>query len=149
MLSHISDAFKEAQGNDQLNKQKSKQFYDEKKNVKKHLIQVGDDVMMKQDKDNKLTTAFNPNPYKVVKVEGPAITIQDGDQKFIRNAAHLKVIPVSQGKHGNDSNPDAPNVKEVNPNLISPDVEVHQRPTRIRKRPDRYTDEWIDCMNTV
>lgn len=148
-ISHISDAFKEAQGNDQLNKQKSKQFYDEKKNVKKHLIQVGDDVMMKQDKDNKLTTAFNPNPYKVVKVEGPAITIQDGDQKFIRNAAHLKVIPVSQGKHGNDSNPDAPNVKEVNPNLISPDVEVHQRPTRIRKRPDRYTDEWIDCMNTV
>ena len=144
-ITQITDIFKEAKRNDEAMKAKSKKYYDETKHVAQHAIQVGDSVLLKQKRENKLSTAFETDPYEVVRVEGPAVTINRGDQVFTRNAAHLKVIPQvdPDTRTFGDDHP----VAESDPNGAT----AYTRPvsTRIRRAPDRYTANWIQHIGTL
>ena len=143
----VTDLFKEAKLNDEVRKEKSKKSYDESKNVKQHCIQIGDSVLLKQKKENKLSTVFETDPFEVVKVEGPAVTIQRGNQVFTRNAVHLKVIPSGNpvtSATGENSNPAAWY------RHYAPDVPAgYTHPTRIRRCPDRYTAHCINYLETL
>ena len=76
---------------DILRKQRGKEYADEKRQAKDSGIRVGDEVLLKQKPANKLTTAFEPKPYRVVEKEGSQVTVQSSSGvKYKRNVAHTK-----------------------------------------------------------
>ena len=139
-ITHVTEIFQEAKKNDEWRKGKSKKYYDERNRVAQHSVQVGDHVLLKQEKTNKLSTAFGTDPFEVVKVEGPAVTVQRGGQVFIRHAAHLKVIPRIDPVESGVSEDFHPT-----PYVTS----RHTYPTRMRRPPDRYAAHWISTLETL
>ena len=89
----VSDSWGKAAKFNESNKLKSKVYYNSRRHVKSSTISVGDFVLLKQKKENKLSTPFNPTPLQVIDVSGPAITVASGDTTFTRNVAHVKRIP--------------------------------------------------------
>jgi len=54
-------------------------------------VEAGDEVLVKQDKTNKLSTAFNPNPFKVVSKSGNSLVIESpAGNQYSRNTSHVK-----------------------------------------------------------
>ena len=84
-----------AKKEDEKKKGKSKKYYDNKRNVKKKIINVGDYVLVKQHKKGKFLTNYETNPVKVVKVNGSAITVSRDDKEITRNIT--EVVKVNKG----------------------------------------------------
>lgn len=47
-------------------KTKAKLYADKRRNAEIVELEAGDDVLVKQNKENKLSTSFEPEPYQVV-----------------------------------------------------------------------------------
>ena len=76
---------------DQISKEKGKEYADKKRQAKYTDIHVGDEVLLKQKKHDKLTTTFEPEPYKVLHKNGSEVLIQSpAGVKYKRNVAHTK-----------------------------------------------------------
>ena len=68
-------------GRDTTEKQEMKVYAESRRNAKPRHFRVGDPVLVKQKKSNKLSTPFNPKPYVITKVKGSMIIakrISDG-----------------------------------------------------------------------
>ena len=81
-------------GRDIAEKQKMKVYADSRRNAKPHHFRVGDPVLVKQKKNNELSTTFDPKPYVITKVKGLMITtkkIADG-KNVTRNSSHFKLL---------------------------------------------------------
>ena len=72
-------------------KAKSKAYADIHRRASPSSIELGDEVLDQQDKTNKLSTAFNPNPCKVVRKPGNSLAVESptGNQYSI-NTNHVK-----------------------------------------------------------
>ena len=72
-------------------KSKSKAYADIHRRASPSSIELGDEVLVQQDKTNKLSTAFNPNPCKVVSKTGNSLVVESptGNQ-YSRNTSHVK-----------------------------------------------------------
>ncbi|XP_028415680.1 uncharacterized protein K02A2.6-like [Dendronephthya gigantea] len=59
-----------------------------------HKLRVGDTVIVKQTKANKLTTTFNPTPLRITEVQGSRITAQEinGSWTVTRDASYFRKI---------------------------------------------------------
>ena len=66
----------EVRDHDAENKGKNKVYADAKRNAKFSEVDLGDSVLVKQDKQNKLTTTFNPTPFTVVSKKGNSLVLQ-------------------------------------------------------------------------
>lgn len=86
----ISTKMKE---NDKKAKNQMKVNADVKNKVDKKDIDIGDTVLVKQRKMNKLTTPFDPKPLKVTDVKGTMITAGRGQKSITRNKGMFKRIP--------------------------------------------------------
>ena len=74
-----------------------KVYADSRRNAKPHHFNVGDLVSVKQKKNNKLSTPFDPKPYVITKVKGSMIItkrISDG-KNITRNSSHFKLLNLS------------------------------------------------------
>ena len=67
-----------------------KSHADEKSRAKNSEIVVGDTVLVRQTKENKLLTRYNPKPYKVVKRRGSRITVLRNGHYVTRNISFFK-----------------------------------------------------------
>ncbi len=67
---------KEVRERDWKWKPENKSYADVKHHVKPNRIIVGDEVLLKQKKENKLTTEFEHVPYQVIERNGSSVTIQ-------------------------------------------------------------------------
>ena len=56
---------------------------DKKRNTKEHEMNEGDIVLIKQEKKNKLSAAYEPSPHVVDKVNGSMITARKSNGKLI------------------------------------------------------------------
>ena len=64
-------------------------------------IEVGDIVIHRQSKRNKLTTPLEREPYEVVDREGNGVVIQRGEEtRKMRNVAHMKKLNSSSETSG-------------------------------------------------
>ena len=83
--------------NDKISKEKSKQYQDKRCHAADRTILIGDRVLVKQTKQNKLTPNFNPNPYTVTNVNGTMITATNPVDNHIitRNISHFKPLPLT------------------------------------------------------
>ena len=61
----------------------------DRKKGKEHDLQVGDVVLSKQKKKNKLTPAYNPEPVTVTNVKGSMVTVQ-GEKSSTRDGSTFK-----------------------------------------------------------
>lgn len=81
---------------DKKKKGKMKQNFEERHYVKPSNFKIGESVLVKQEKKDKLTTPFNPTPLTVKTKKGTMITASDGHKEITRNASHFKkVTPLS------------------------------------------------------
>ena len=78
---------------DALQKQKMKIYADQKGNAQERKITPGEVVLMKQHKQNKLSTPYNPKPFVVKETKGSMITASNGSDTVTRNSSHFKVVP--------------------------------------------------------
>ena len=81
-------------GRDTTVKQKMKVYADSRRKAKPHYFRVGDPVLVKQKKSNKLSTPFDPKPYVITKVKGSMIIAKrTSDCKNItRNSSQFKLL---------------------------------------------------------
>ena len=76
-------------------KRQRKEYHDKKTNAKDHNVNVGDTVILKQQKHNKLSTNFEPRQYKVTATNHNMITATDSSGQFTRtrNVSHFRPTP--------------------------------------------------------
>jgi hypothetical protein len=132
-----------------MNEQKyNKEHVDNKRSAKNSSIGIGDHILVRQDKRNKLTPNFNKTPYVVThKVHSRVTARNSNGHNITRNVSQLKRIPkpktddvetedddLCADKHKHDSIND-------NNNAEQPDV---RRSSRVRSRPDRYGQSVYD-----
>lgn len=81
----------EIRDRDSERKGKGKMYGDQRRNARESGIQEGDVVLVKQKKQNKLSTAFNPNPMSVVGRNGNSVVVESKDgARYSRNVSHVK-----------------------------------------------------------
>ena len=58
-------------------------------------------VLMRQPKQNKLSTPYNPKPFVVEEKKGLMVTVRNGSQTITRNSSQFKVVPkhLMNGQH--------------------------------------------------
>ena len=109
---------------------------------------IGDTVLARQRKHNKLSTRFDPLPFRVVHTNGTMIAARRNGKYITRNVSHFKVVdPVFQGEESNDEEEEDDNITSSpnsnptsnvsNANMNPPQNEL-RRSTRNRKRVDRF-----------
>ena len=88
-----SDVSAQVLENDTTAKVKMKAHAD--KRSKTSNIQIGDSVLVRQRKQNKLSTRYNPYPFQVTSIKGTMVTARRKDKYITRNASHFKLISSS------------------------------------------------------
>ena len=142
----IVNRHKEARDNEETRKERNKEYADHRRKAKKSEIKVGDYVLVRQEKKNKLTTNFNHEPYKVIKKAGVEITAQrNNGHKITRNISHFKKIKKPEDDTDNECS-DYPervalenqpmNNEHHDGNNVGP-----RRSSRTRRPPERYGHE--------
>ena len=94
-LPELSDVHvvQELRDRDSEKKSKSKSYADSTRGARYSEVLPADQVLVQQEKKDKLSTRFNPSPYTVVNKHGNSLILQsqEGAQKF-RNTAHVKKL---------------------------------------------------------
>ena len=80
-----------AKRNDTNSKMKSETRYDKTMNVKISDIKVGDKILVKQRKGNKLTSLYKSEPFTMIEKKGNTVEIRDayGNER-LRNVADVR-----------------------------------------------------------
>ncbi|GFN80903.1 transposon ty3-g Gag-Pol polyprotein [Plakobranchus ocellatus] len=79
--------------NDLSAKERQKYHADKKHSNLDHKIQGGDTVLVRQQKQNKLTPPYNPAPYIVTYVRESMVTAAKGGHSITRNSSFFKTVP--------------------------------------------------------
>ena len=74
-------------------KSKSKSYADSRRGARPSEVLPGDQVLVQQEKRDKLSTRFNPTPYTVVSKHGNSLIVQSQEgAQYSRNSAHVKKL---------------------------------------------------------
>ena len=100
-------------------------------------IKLGDTVLVKQPKANKLSTPFNPVPFVVEEKKGSMITASDGHKTVTRNSSMFKVVPSHiehTGNHTQEMDQDvSANPQPLEIQELDKITKAYCRPTTITK----------------
>ena len=77
---------------DAAEKKQMKEYADKRRNARESLMVLGDQVLLKQGKEDVLTPAFDPRPFSVIGVKGSMITVKRGTEIKSRNSSHCKLL---------------------------------------------------------
>ncbi len=147
MKKKITNRHKEARDNEKtIRRERNKEFADHRRKARKSDIQIGDYVLVRQEKKNKLTANFNPEPYKVIKKTGVEITAQrNNGHKITRNVSHFKKIkkPEDTDDECSDYSEGAPAQTQArNNHQADRRNDGPRRSSRNRRPPERYGHEY-------
>ena len=85
------DLDEEVRDRDTTQKYKNKLYIDDKRGAADRDLQSGDTVLVKQARQDKLTTPFKATPYTLVHKEGNSVTVQSpAGVRYKRNSTHVK-----------------------------------------------------------
>ena len=125
-----------------MQKQKMKIYADLKAHAQEREIKPGEVVLMRQPKQNKLSTPYNPKPFVVEEKKGTMVTASNGSQIVTRNSSQFKVIPKnlaqSQENRGKKDDEKTPGMQQ-NPPVTKEDIPL-RRSNRQIKLPVRFSD---------
>ena len=109
-----------------------KKYADKRNHAKNINLQIGDYVLVRQQKKNKLSTPFGKTPYRVTEIKGTMITATSEDSGNItRNVSMFKQIP------NPNLEPQDQIIEDFHGDM--PNTELTRRyPTRNRRSPEFY-----------
>ncbi|KAK3752963.1 hypothetical protein QZH41_005120, partial [Actinostola sp. cb2023] len=82
---------------DKERKQHMKEYADKKRGLTPSTIQEGDQVLLKLERDNKLTPAFDPDPYTVIERKGASVVLQrEEGYTLMRNVSAVKKVYIQE-----------------------------------------------------
>ena len=137
--------------NDERSKSKAQIRYDQ--HAKDPMLEIGNRVLVKQRKVNKLTPPFNPSPYRITEIKGTMISAQNPntDHRITRNATHFKKLPETaleqplkiDTEEEDDEGTQGvicPNPEVENPqSIVIPTTQSHQPEANVTQPPPRKT----------
>ena len=119
---------------DRCQKAKMKKYADEKRRAAPSNIKRGDRVLLKQERKNKLSTRYDPDPYVVVGTKGTSLLLKRRAQpEIMRNSSAVRKLPrddnngMGEHPHEADRGSDQVVVTTGGP-----------RPQRLRKPPEYF-----------
>ena len=127
------------------NKLKGKAYADARRGATPKSIRIGDTVLLKAEKSNKLSTNFCPSPFKVVQKTGTEVTVRNkagqngkensspekvGQRGKVVAPVPLQCLSEKGGESGSQMQTESP--------LIS--QQTVRRSSRIVKKPVRFED---------
>ena len=81
----------EVRDRDNEAKEKGKLYADAKRCARESEVKEGDTVFLRQDRENKLTPTFRPEPYCVLDKSGSSVVVESPDGvPYKRNSTHVK-----------------------------------------------------------
>ena len=87
----VLNRHKEARENEKKSQAYHKSYADNRRNAKESNIKVGDTVLVKQKRQNKLTSRFNKTPYVVIQRKGTQVIAENNQKHRVkRNVSHFK-----------------------------------------------------------
>ena len=131
----VSAALQSAKVRDQQDKQRMKTYVDKRNRASTSDIASGDKVLLKQSRQNKLSTLYDPHSFTVLERRGPSLILQRGDRRmFMRNVSHVhKLHENSRIREEDDYEMDVDLPQAVNPpRAEEQDV---RRSARVRRAP--------------
>ena len=148
----IINKHKKARDNEERNQEYHKSYADSRRKAKKNAIAVGDTVIVKQQRQNKLTTRYNDTPYVVISRKGTQILASDNKGHTIkRNVSHFKKVVIAANKSNEESETDSeiegykpkPRQENICENQDSDNEDRYQdlpqeRPKRQKHIPQRF-----------
>jgi len=128
----------EIRNKDKKSKYKMKVYADTHRHAKKSSLRIGDSVLVKQEKKDKLTTPFDPKPFTIKEQKGTMVTAERDDKIITRNSSHFKMIPCKQPQPQ----------REENDNKLDDDNDNDQNKLPLRrssrgKLPPNYLKDYI------
>ena len=84
------DVRREVRNRDSSKKQQWKAYRDNRRNVCNSHIEMGDQVLIKQKRNNMLTPYYDPIPFTVIGIKGSMITAAREGEIKCRNSSHFK-----------------------------------------------------------
>ena len=134
----VVNRHQEAKENQELRKEKERVYANQRRGAKESLIKVGDRVLIKQKKRNKLSTNFNTTPYIITSARGTRLTAEYNGHKITRNASFFKKF--NGHIADDDSNFDDQTIEHGNhkDNEGTPEKQLPRRSTRNRYQTERY-----------
>ena len=136
--------YTEVRDKDNEQKGRAKLYADERRGAKESSVEVGDKVLIRQDKRDKLTTTFGESPHTVVSRAGNSLVVQsDSGAEYSRNTTHVKkLVPADEIK--DQSTPqNVPDESSGSLTEAEPQAAADPAPRvsgRIRRAPERYGD---------
>ena len=123
-------------------KAKAKQYADKKRNAQESDLTPGDKVLVRQERRNKLSTPFAPEPYDVITKNGKSVVIESSEGvQSMRNATHVKKYEEpSPSPDETTLVPDDTAHTEPEPEQEKASSPIVSRPSRVRKLPERFKD---------
>ena len=93
-LNHI-DLEEKLESNDRTKKELATDYAILRRHAKPCSLSVGDRVLVKQPRKNKLSSPFNPYPYRIIAQKGSMFTAKksETDHEITRNESQFKSIP--------------------------------------------------------
>ena len=147
---NVTNRHREARKNEEKRQKYNKEYANDRRNAKKSGIKVGDHVLVKQEKKNKLTANFNQTPYVVVYRNKAVVRAKNKHGHVVeRNVSYFKRIPKPNNEqynsedtddfagNFNNRNPVTPRVNANEDNANNADVDL-RRSTRTKRQPERY-----------
>ena len=125
---------------DARDKSKMKKNADERRHASDSQLCVGDTVLVRQTRNNKLSAAFGPRPLKFSTKNGNMVTARRGNYSITRNVSHFKAMPrVKFDIRENDKLHDDYPTRHPNDEAAA-HVNVPQRPARRVNALARFRD---------
>ena len=128
---------------DDKSKQKMKQYADNSATVHPSSLQIGDVVLVKQPKQNKLTAPYDPKQYVIVEKKGSMVTAEREDKRIVRNSSHFKRIQRQNQPTGRNAPEETFSDIEIEEEQVIPnhDVNAEQRENaHANQRPERQVE---------
>ena len=69
-----------------------KEYADKRRKTTATTMKISDCVLVKQKRKNKLSTRFNPHPWRVTKMKGTMVTAQRENFMTTRNQSFFKLV---------------------------------------------------------
>ena len=118
-------------------KQKRTDYADERRGAQENNLVPGDRVLMKQRKENKLSTTFEDTPYKVTNKYGNEVTVASPEGvSYKRNVTEVKKYLTANNGPDQQDTGDGATGGVVNAEV----TELPLRPTRERRTPEYLND---------
>ena len=80
----------EARDRDNERKEKGKVYVDRKRNARESEILEGDKMILREEKENKLSTPLKQSPFTVVQENGNSVLVEGEGVQYYRNVIHVK-----------------------------------------------------------